>query len=790
MHHRLAVLVLFLAYATGSVNLTFACTSLLVTKGASEDGSVMITYTADAAGFYPRLIIMPAEEHPEGTVIEIPENDDRPAGAIKQALQTYHVIGVTWDPEPGFRRGEWLKQGLINEHQLAITESTFGGRPELRNPQGLTSYSMLITLALQRAKTAREAIDVITSLAEEYGYHDTGESFSIADKEEAWVLELIGTGPKKPGLRKFVRADNADEVTKAISSAIVERFPDVKNFGVGITDARRITLSFNQDTLQETVESVAQMVRELPDVNEVFTVWIPSPPPGVLPQDYQNYLLTTPITTDEQALALFREAERWYIAGNFFNAKPLLERFVDQQPKPQDQHIEHVLFYLGMIAWDESRLRSNSLDEAKFYFGQLMRMFPEGVRFQESRDALTQITLGGGVVWVAKKVPDGEISAHANQARIGIIPDEPDRDNCFYSDNIRSFAIEQGWYDPASGEPFRFNYIYDEITAKSKRVCEARVWSMFRRAAPSQEFSSDYHRGVPGAAPYPWSIKPDKKLSLADVMALKRDHYEGTDFDMTKGADAGAFGLPLRWRPLYWHLKNEQGEDDVDTEYAWERPISTQQTGFSVVSQSRSHLPDMIGGVCWYGVDDTYTTCYFPLYCQITEVPKPFATGSIEEFSWDSAWWVFNLVANYANLKFDRIAPEIVKVQQELEAKFLEAQSKAEEELLDGIRVEIRSAAGTRTAREMLISTTSDEIPEVIYQRVQSQIQRFLTQYSVRCGEEVFSRWQRLAIEIFTKFNDGYIRADDGTYPREGDPYPDWWLRGVVEERPEQFKLP
>jgi dipeptidase len=359
-----------------------------------------------------------------------------------------------------------------------------------------------------------------------------------------------------------------------------------------------------------------------------------------------------------------------------------------------------------------------------------------------------------GAIWVAKKVPDGEISVHANQARIGEIPNTPNRDECFYSDNIKSFAIEKGWYDPKSNKPFRFDDTYDEITAKSKRVCASTVWSVFRRAAPSQNFSSDYHRGKPAAEPYPWSIKPDKKLSVADVMALKRDHFEGTEFDMTQGLDAGEYGLPRRWRPLYWKIEGDENE------YSWERPISTQQTGFSFVSQSRSTMPDEVGGILWYGVDDSYLTCYFPLYCCITEVPKPFATGSIKKFSWDDAWWVFNLVSNYANLKYSRIAPEIIAVQQKLETAFFKEQHDLEKFMIDAL--------------EALGAT---------------EVQPVLTEYSVNQGIIVHNRWKALATDIFTKFNDGYIRSDEGKYPSEGDPYPDKWLRRVVEERPEQFKV-
>ncbi len=554
---RIALLLAFFL-TTGVAS---ACTNLLVTKGASEDGSVMITYTADSAGFYSRLEIMPAAEFDDETYIEIPATKDRPAGRIKQVARTYRVLGAVWDSDPSDWGGYPLtRQGCINEYQVAIAETTFGGREELANPQGLVNYPLLMTLALQRSKTAREALDVMVSLVEEYGYNDMGESISVADKDEAWVFEIIGNGPG-----------------------------------------------------------------------------------------------------------------------------------------PIDQH--------------------------------------------------------GGPIWVARKVPDGEISAHANQARIGEIPAVPDRDSCYYSKNIVSFAREKGLYNPESGKPFRFDEAYGAIDAKSKRVCEARVWSLFRRAAPSQEvehFSPDYHRGVEGAKPYPWSIKPDKKLSTADVMALMRDHYEGTEFDMTKGADAGPYGLPRRWRPLYWKVD--------DTEYAWERPISTQQTGFSIVTQSRAHLPNPVGGVLWYGVDDTYLTCYFPLYCGITEVPRSFSGGSIDRFAWNDGWWVFNLLSNYANLNYAAISPEIIAVQKELEGRFHAMQK-----------------AVDKTAMELL--KTDAELA-----------QRYLTDYSVMQAERVASRWQELATQVFTKFNDGYHRSPDGKLPGFG--YSEDWLRKVVEERPEQFKLP
>ncbi|MDR3182530.1 MAG: C69 family dipeptidase [Planctomycetaceae bacterium] len=533
------------------------CTNILVTKGASVDGSVTITYTADAAGFYPRLEIFPAAEFPADAVIEIPAAAERPGGKIKQVAKTYQVLGVVWDLDTSNPGGFWTRQGCINEFQVAIAETTFGGREELVNPQGLVNYPMIMTLALQRAKTAREAVAVMVQLAEEYGYNDEGESISVADKEEAWVFEIVGTG---------------------------------KN--------------------------------------------------------------------------------------------------------------------------------------------------------------------GKGAIWAAKRVPDGEISVHANQARIGEIPETPNPDECIFSDNIRTFAAAKGWYDPNGNKVFRFDEVYDEITAKSKRVCASRVWSVFRRAAPSQNFSPDYHRGVADAKPYPWSIKPDKRLSTADITALMRDHFEGTEFDMTQGIDAGEYGLPRRWRPLYWKVKGD------DNEYSWERPVSTQQTGFSIVTQSRASLPDKVGGVLWYSVDDNYLNCYFPLYCGITEVPQSFAGGTIRQFSWDNAWWVCNLLSNYANLKYSRMAPEIIAVQKEWEAKFFALQKPVE-----------------RTAADLMHSDPA-------------LAQRYLTDYSVMQAEALAVRWKKLAEAIFTKYNDGYIRSNDGKYPKEGDPYPEGWLRRVLKEKPEQFKLP
>lgn len=533
MKNQLLKLVIYLfVYIILTSRPAEACTSLLVTRGASVDSSVMITYTCDGE-FHPHLEYTPARDHKLEDSLEITDWSGKVRGKIKQVSHTYAVVD------------------LMNEHQLTIGETTFDGREELENPDGLLSYWDLIQLALERAKTAREAIEVITQLVADYGYRSTGESFSIADTKEAWIMEMIGPGPG-----------------------------------------------------------------------------------------------------------------------------------------------------------------------------------------------------GKGAEWVALRIPDGYISCHANKSRIGEFPLK-DPKNCLYSGNVISFTIEKGYYDPKSGKPFRFCDAYCPATPKIQRHADARVWSIFRRSAPSKNFSPDYHRGIDGAEPYPLWIKPDKKLSLLYVFALMRDHYEGTPYDMTKGIDAGPYGSPYRWRPLDWTV------DSI--EYSWERAISTQQTAFSFISQSRSWLPDPVGGVLWYGLDDTYTSCYIPLYCGIDTVPKSFTVGSLNKFSWESAWWVFNFVANFANLKYSYMLPEIQAVQKDIEGNFIKLQPTVE-----------------KTAVELSKSDSK-------------LMTRYLTDYSVTNAEMVVSRWKELGEHLITKYNDGYIQDEEGKPQEKG--YPENWLREVLKSRPDQFRL-
>lgn len=518
----------------------FSCTNFIVTKGASVDGSVMITYNADAGGFMEPLYYMPAQDHEEGEMVDIYEWDTgKFLGQIPQVPHTYRVVGN------------------INEHQVAIGETTYTGRPELKDSTAIMDYGSLMYIALQRAKTAREAIEVMTNLMDTYGYYSTGESFSVADKNEAWIFEV----------------------------------------------------------------------------------------------------------------------------------------------------------------------------------------HPKGVGNK-------------GAAWVAVKIPDGYVSAHANFARISSFPlDDPD--NCIYSDDVIDFAFEQGFYDPYKDGDFSYTAAYCPPDPGGMLYCEGRVWTLFNKAAPSLDLNDEYWRAVKGAEPYPLYIKPDKKLSIKDVISFMRDHFEGTPWDMTKGLASGPFGCPYRWKGLQWKVEGDT------TQYGWGRPISTQQTAFAFCTQSRSHLPDEVGGVMWYGVDDNYSNVYMPFYSCMTAAPKSYAAGSIQEFDLSSAFWVFNLVANLAYTKYEYIIKDIQVVQSALENKFHDYQPAIEKTALE---------LG-KNDKDLMI--------------------QFLSDYSISQAEMTVDIWRDLWKKLVVKYNDGYINDINnagGRHPK-GVSYGDEFLKKVLKERPNMFKV-
>ena len=521
---------------TASSQALIPCSNLLVTKGASRDGSTFVTYTADSHNLYGELYFRAGGKHLPGAMRDVIEWDTgRFLGRIPEAPVTYKRVGN------------------INEYQLAIGETTFTGRRELARPNGIIDYGSLIYIALERCKTAREAVQFMGKLVEDYGYASTGESFSIADPNEVWIMEMIGKGE------------------------------------------------------------------------------------------------------DEK-----------------------------------------------------------------------------------------------GAVWVALKIPDGYISAHANQARIRQFPLN-DAQNCIYSKDVISFARQKGWFNGADRD-FSFCEAYAPWTPAALRSCEARVWSIFNRAAPSLKIPVEFAMGDVKAAPMPLWIKPDQKIGLRDAMELMRDHYEGTPMDMTKDVGAGPFALPYRWRPMRFEMDGET--------YIHERAISTQQTGWSMVAQMRSWMPNPVGGVLWFGVDDTYSTVYVPMYCSIDEPPKAFAegNGSMAEFTWDSAFWLFNFVTNYTYSRYSDMIQDVRKVQQELEGRF-----EADQESIE------KSAIA-------------------MHQQSPASAIAFLTSYSSQASEKTMARWRKLGEHLIWKYLDGNVRDERGniTQPR----YQDAWYKRIVQDHGDIIRLP
>ncbi|OAV74963.1 Dipeptidase A [Bacteroidales bacterium Barb7] len=492
-----------------------ACTGLLVGKKASADGSVMISYAADSHNLYGELYRFPAATWPKGSMLDVNEWDTgKPLGQIPQAEQTYSVVGN------------------MNEYQVAITESTWGGRSELSDSTGIMDYGSLIYIALQRSRTAREAITVMTALVREHGYYSSGETFSIADKNEVWVMEMIGKGAGRKG-----------------------------------------------------------------------------------------------------------------------------------------------------------------------------------------------------AVWVAVRIPDDCISAHANQSRIQQIPFD-DTDNCLYEPEVVSLAREKGYFI-GKDKDFSFAKAYNPYDFSGLRACEARVWSFFRQYNQTMDRYTDFIKGDTSKEPMPLYIKPDRKLSVEDVQTAMRNHYEGTDLDMTNDAGAGPFKVPYRWRPMHFNVD--------DTTYLNERAVATQQTGFVIVPQMRNWLPDAIGGILWFGVDDADMAVFTPLYCSIQAAPECFRVGNgdLLTFSWTSAFWMHNWVANMAYHKYNYMIKDIRSVQHELESGFRQTLPAIDKAALE------------------------------LYGKSPEEAVKFLTWFSTTTADNATARWKKLGEYLLVKYIDGNVKKEqDGKFLR------------------------
>jgi dipeptidase len=528
-----------------------ACTNFIVGKAASADGSVICSYNADNYGMFIGLAHYPAARHKKGEMRDIYDWDtNKYIGKIPEAEQTYNVIGN------------------INEYQVTIGETTYGGREEMVDPTGGIDYGSLIYIALQRSKTASEAITVMTKLAETYGYCSEGETFTICDPNEAWIMEMMGKGPGSKG-----------------------------------------------------------------------------------------------------------------------------------------------------------------------------------------------------VVWVAQRIPDNAICAHANQSRIGKF-NMKDKKNVRYAKDVVAFARSKGWFTGKDAD-FSWKMAYAKPDFEGRRFCDARVWAFFNH------FVSGFDRYLPwalgkdkDAEDMPLWVIPDKKLSVKDVEMAMRDHYEGTPLALdSSDVAAGVWQMPYRPTPLSFTYNGKK--------YFNERPTSTQQTGFTYVSQMRSWLPRQIGGVLWFGNDDGNMVAYTPIYCGNTVQPRCYNTPGADAvtFSMDNAYWVCNWVSNMVYPRYSLMFPSLKAVRDSLEQDYFAAQPKIEQQAQALLKDKGEQAAVD-----------------------------FLNNYSNTKAQQMLARWQNLAFYLIVKYNDMAVKPDsNGVFLRTPEGigadvkrpgYPNALRKKLVEETGSKFEYP
>ena len=368
-----------------------------------------------------------------------------------------------------------------------------------------------------------------------------------------------------------------------------------------------------------------------------------------------------------------------------------------------------------------------------------------------------------GAVWVAVRVPDDCISAHANHSRIHQF-DLDDKENCMYSSDVISFAREKGYFSGVNKD-FSFSKAYAPTGFGELRYCEARVWSYYNMFTNDGQKYLSYIEGN-DPTPMPLFVKPNRKLSVQDVKNAMRDHYEGTPLDISQDFGAGPHHAPYRLSPLDFEVDGQK--------YFNERPISTQQSGFVFVAQMRADLPDAIGGVLWFGTDDANMTVFTPVYCSTDKVPVCYTRvdgADYITFSWNSSFWIFNWVANMVYPRYDLMIGDVRATQQELENTLNAAQS------------------GIESAALKLWETDPD------------QAKKLLTSYTNLTAQSTFDTWKRLGEYLVVKYSDGVIRRTnpDGSFQRNsiGQPagvirpgYPEDFLREYVKQTGDRYKMP
>ncbi len=369
-----------------------------------------------------------------------------------------------------------------------------------------------------------------------------------------------------------------------------------------------------------------------------------------------------------------------------------------------------------------------------------------------------------GAVWVALRVPDDCICAHANQSRIHRF-DRKDKKNCMYSPDVISFAREKGYFSGKDDE-FDFANAYCPPTFSGLRFCEARVWSFFNKWVDGMDQYLDYASGKKEAFnnPMPLFFKPKQKLSVRDIQNGMRDHYEGTPFDVTQDVGSGPFAAPYRPTPLTWECDGKK--------YFNERPISTQQAAFVFVAQVRASMPNAVGGILWFANDEANTTPFTPVYCCTKNVPVCYAQKTADgvTFSWESAFWVCNWVANMVYPRYSMLFGDLKSVRDELENQYASNQAEIE-------------------AKAMELLKTDKEAGEA-----------FLDQYTNQMAAEMMVRWKKLGEHLIVKYNDGVIRPErNGRFERTPHGqgvrpvrvgYPDAYRRVIVKETGERYLLP
>ena len=365
-----------------------------------------------------------------------------------------------------------------------------------------------------------------------------------------------------------------------------------------------------------------------------------------------------------------------------------------------------------------------------------------------------------GAVWVAIRVPDDCISAHANQARIHTF-DMDDKNNCIYSSDVVSFAREQGYFDGVNKD-FSFANAYNPLDFGGRRYCEARVWSYFNKFTDRGEEFLPYITGETDR-PMPLYLKANRKISVQDIKDAMRDHYEGTPLDISNDFGAGPYKTPYRLSPLSFKVN--------DQEYFNERPISTQQAGFVFVSQMRADKHHPIGGVLWFTLDDANMSVFTPVYCCTTKVPDCYAANGADyaTFSWDSAFWIYNWVSNMIYPRYNLMIGDLRAVQTELESTYAEMQASVE-----------------ATA-------------EKLYEKDPAAAKAFLTNYTGMAAQNAFHSWKKLGEFLIVKYNDGIIQpTKNGQFERNeiGRPaqvirpgYPKEFLEEYVKQTGDRYKI-